>query len=339
MSLAEARTKRDDARQQLRAGIDPNALKKEVKAARIIADLGTVEKVAQSWLDFKSAGWAEETQRKAKYVVDQYIIPQLGKRKIADLRTADVAPMLASMSKGTPDVAKKARQYVNGIVRYAIRNGLREDGRLLSLEDALPRSESGHHPAATLPQEIGEVMAALKAYPSPVTRGALLICAYTAMRPGVAVQMEWSEIHGDEWHVPAKKMKKRRIHIVSLPTQVLDVLDDMRRFSGGEGYVFPPLARQKNPHLNRDSLSSALRDMGFRGKQTPHGFRATMRTAARERLKVDSDVLQAQLAHAKQGNVAKAYDRTTFDDERREAMQTWANWLDEQSDAATKRNQ
>jgi hypothetical protein len=50
---------------------------------------------------------------------------------------------------------------------------------------------------------------------------------------------------------------------------------------------------------------------------------------ARERLNVDIDVLEAQLAHAKRGDVQKAYDRTTFDDQRREVMQQWADYLDE----------
>ena len=68
--------------------------------------------------------------------------------------------------------------------------------------------------------------------------------------------------------------------------------------------------------------------MGFQGKHATHGFRGTLRTMARERLNVDMDVLEAQLAHAKRGDVAKAYDRTTFDDERRRVMQAWADYLD-----------
>lgn len=32
--------------------------------------------------------------------------------------------------------------------------------------------------------------------------------------------------------------------------------------------------------------------------------------------------------HAKKGDVQKAYDRTTFNDERRKVMQTWADYLD-----------
>jgi hypothetical protein len=35
------------------------------------------------------------------------------------------------------------------------------------------------------------------------------------------------------------------------------------------------------------------------------------------------------LAHAKRGDVQKAYDRTTFDEARRAAMQKWADFLDE----------
>ena len=43
---------------------------------------------------------------------------------------------------------------------------------------------------------------------------------------------------------------------------------------------------------------------------------------------MDIDVLEAQLAHAKKGDVQKAYDRTTFDDQRRDVMQGWADYLD-----------
>ena len=59
-----------------------------------------------------------------------------------------------------------------------------------------------------------------------------------------------------------------------------------------------------------------------------HGFRAMLRTVARERLGVDMDVLEAQLAHAKKGDVQKAYDRTQFLDQRRIVMQAWADYLD-----------
>jgi hypothetical protein len=54
-----------------------------------------------------------------------------------------------------------------------------------------------------------------------------------------------------------------------------------------------------------------------------------LRTVARERLGVAGDVLEAQLAHAKRGQVATAYDRTGFVRERHGVMQRWADYLDQ----------
>jgi len=123
-------------------------------------------------------------------------------------------------------------------------------------------------------------------------------------------------------------MKMQHDHIVPLPRQALVVLNELKAITGDSVYVFPSPAKQKTPHLHRDALSKALRDMGFQGKHATHGFRGMLRTVGRERLGIDIDVLEAQLAHAKRGNVQKAYDRTTFDDDRRRVMQEWADYVD-----------
>jgi integrase len=115
---------------------------------------------------------------------------------------------------------------------------------------------------------------------------------------------------------------------VPLSKQAMALVESMKQYTAGREYVFPPLARQNTPHLHRDTLSKALRDAGLQGKQTPHGLRATLRTLARERLGVSADVLEAQLAHAKKGEVQAAYDRTGFVEERKRVMQTWADYLD-----------
>lgn len=153
----------------------------------------------------------------------------------------------------------------------------------------------------------------------------------TALRPGVVAAAAWADIDlvAAEWNIPASKMKTRHVYDVPLPRQAIRILHEMQQYSAGREFVFPALARQKSPHLQRDALSNALRRIGFQGRHATHGFRGMLRTAGRERLNIDVDVLGAQLAHAKKGEVQKAYDRTTFNDKRREAMQAWANYLDE----------
>jgi integrase len=83
--------------------------------------------------------------------------------------------------------------------------------------------------------------------------------------------------------------------------------------------------------MHRDSLSKVLRENGLRGVTVTHGFRATLRTIAREKFRVDADILEAQLAHAKKDEIQAAYDRTQFLEERHELVQNWADYLDAQS--------
>jgi len=332
VSLADARSARDTARARLLAGIDPGATRKADKqTAKAKAEhdaRGTFEKVAAEWITFKSPGWASETKRKAEFVLERYLTPALGKHDIATLATKDVAKPLVALAATAPNLARKARQYIGGIVRYAQRNGLRDESRALPLDEILPSFDKGNIPAVTMPGDIAKLLSAIHDYGTHAVRAALLTCAYTAQRPGVVVAMRWDEIHGDEWHIPGPKMKMRHAHVVSLPRQALAQLDAVRAYTTGREYVFPPIARQKTPHLHRDALSNALRRMGFAGQHATHGFRGMLRTVARERLNIPVDVLEAQLAHAKKGEVQKAYDRTTFTDERRRAMQRWADYLD-----------
>ena len=331
VSLAEARRRRDTARRLLANGVDPSAARKAEKAAARGRRAGTFARVAESWLAFKAATWAPETRRKAEYVVRTCLIPRLGRQSIADLASRDVVPVLWEIAARAPDLASKARQFVQAIVTHAVREGLRDEGRTLLLDGVLPSAANrSHMPAATLPEDAAEVMRAIWNYPHEVTRAALLMCAWTAQRPGTVVAMRWNELTPDfsEWRIPPEKMKTRHTHIVPLPRQAVVLLETMKLLAAGREHVFPALARQKTPHLHRDALSKALRTMGFEGRHSPHGFRAMFRTLARERLGIDSDILEAQLAHAKRGEVQAAYDRTAFTEARREAMQRWADWLD-----------
>lgn len=330
VSLAEARRKRDDARALLRDGKDPSEVRKAAKLASRQRKEAAFPVIAAAWLAHKRKEWAAETHRKAEYVINTYLIPSLSRYSIATLSTKQAADVLEEIAATAPTLAMKARQYLSGIVTYAIRQGLREDGRLLVLRGAVPKHDKGHIPAATDPKEIATLLNAIDAYPTPVTRAALKLSMLTAMRPGVVAAARWADIDLDaaEWSIPPAMMKMRHAHIVPLPKQAVTVLREMKAYTDGHEFVFPPLARQKTAHLHRDAMSKALRSMGFQGKHATHGFRGMLRTVARERLGMDSDVLEAQLAHAKKGDVQKAYDRTTFNDERRRMMQAWADYLD-----------
>ena len=329
VTLQEARDRHKDARKLLANGSDPMDTRRATVGAQERVERTRFPAFAAEWLEYKKKRVGPETFRKAKLVVEGDLIPALRRHTVDALATKDVTPVLDKITTRAPNLAVKARQYLGGIVAYAIQQGLREDGKLLSLRGTVAKHDKGHIPAITKPAELRPLLLAIDAYSSPTTRAALLLASLTAMRPAIVASARWDhvDLEAAEWHVPGALMKTGNDHIVPLPKQAVALLRAIKGDKPGE-FVFPSPARQKTPHLHRDALSKALRDMGFQGKHATHGFRGTLRTMARERLGVDIDVLEAQLAHAKRGDVQKAYDRTTFDDQRVKVMQVWADYLD-----------
>jgi integrase len=61
---------------------------------------------------------------------------------------------------------------------------------------------------------------------------------------------------------------------------------------------------------------------------TGHGFRAMARTILHERLDIDPNIIEHQLAHKVPDALGVAYNRTKFLDQRKAMMQAWADYLD-----------
>ncbi len=173
----------------------------------------------------------------------------------------------------------------------------------------------------------------------PVTRAALALSALLLLRPGELRQMEWAWIDFDAATVtiPGKLMKRKKAdkangapHLVPLAPQALVILRELLPVTGGEGrrYVFQSLLTGERP-MSENTVNTALRRLGFdRETATAHGFRAMARTMAAERLGIDAQIIEAQLAHAVPDALGRAYNRTTFAEQRRELMVKWADYLD-----------
>lgn len=106
------------------------------------------------------------------------------------------------------------------------------------------------------------------------------------------------------------------------------ILRDLHPLTGAGHYVFPNPLTPDRP-LSDNGVLSALRRMGFgKDEMTGHGFRASARTLAAERLGIEPEVLEAQLAHRVPDALGRAYNRTLFIEQRRELMTRWADYLD-----------
>jgi integrase len=219
VTLAEARKRRDKARDALAQGEDPAQLKREAKLKRALMDATTFEAVARQWW----AHWSgPRSPRHAEYVIRRLeadVFPALGARPLANI----TAPQLLAMAKGIEargalDIAKRALQTCGQIMRYAVAHGLIERNPAADVRpsDAL-KSRKKENYARLDAKEVPELLRKIEAYQgSTYTRLAMKLMAYTFVRTGELIGARWAEfdLEAAEWRIPAERMKMRTPHIV-----------------------------------------------------------------------------------------------------------------------------
>jgi len=111
--------------------------------------------------------------------------------------------------------------------------------------------------------------------------------------------------------------------------QAVAILRDLQPWTSRSVYVFPG-GRSAHRPMSENALTAALRRVGYaNGEVTVHGFRATARTLLDEVLGFRPDYIEHQLAHQVRDSNGRAYNRTSFLEQRRAMLQRWADYLDE----------
>lgn len=129
-----------------------------------------------------------------------------------------------------------------------------------------------------------------------------------------------------EWRIPAERMKMRTPHLVPLSRQAVTVLSELREMNGAGRLAFPSTTSREKP-MSENTILYALYRMGYPGRATGHGFRATASTLLNE-MAWRPDVIERQLAHKEANKVRAAYHRSEYLPERRKMMQAWVDYFD-----------
>ena len=332
VSLAKAREKRQSAREQIVAGIDPGAVKKAVKAAKVAEVEHAFEVIAREWHDKFKATWTPGHADTIFRRMELDLFPFIGAKQISGITAPEVLSVLHKVeARGALETAHRIKTIAAQVFRYAIATGRATYDPTVPLKGALPPSTPQHFPSFTDPKRIAELLRAIDDFKgSIVVRSALWLAAYTFVRPGELRHMEWAEIDLEKgmWDIPAGKMKMKISHFVPLCEQAVAILLELQLLTGSGKYVFP-CNRSPQRAMSENTINAALRRMGYKKEEfTGHGFRAMARTLLDEVLSFPAAHIEAQLAHAVKDANGRAYNRTTFLDDRKAMMQKWANYLD-----------
>ena len=147
------------------------------------------------------------------------------------------------------------------------------------------------------------------------------------MRPSEASGTRWAEIDLDSnlWTIPAERMKAKREHIVPLSPQALEILEIMKPISAHREHLFPSRNDPKQP-MNSQTANAALKRIGYGGRLVAHGLRSIASTSLNE-AGFNPDVIEASLAHTDKNEVRRAYNRSTYLEQRKELVVWWGGFV------------
>ncbi len=338
VTLTAARKARDAAKMQKSKGIDPLQARQGEKLKASVGTGDTFEACANDWLVRGKPNWSDAHYVRERRNITKDLIPYLGKRAIASIKPIELLAVIQKVeARGALDVAHRVLLTAHGIWCHAVATGRAERDVTGDIKKALKPHIKENLPAITDPAELAELLRASKAYNGgPVVRAALQLAPMLFQRPGNLRTMRWANLNLDAglWAIPSEDMKRTKAekingqaHVVPLPTQAVAILRDIQNLTGHGEYVFPGLRDHQAP-MSEAAVSAALAAMGYKGRHTWHGYRATGRTILRQVLKYPVDVIEAQLAHTGQITHGGAYDRTTHLDDRTTMLQVWADYLD-----------
>jgi len=160
VSLKAAREKRDTARQQLGAGIDPGDARKAEKIAH--AGSESFEAIAREWYAKFSLGWVATHADRILRRLEKDVFPWLGKRAIAEIKAPDLLAVARRIeSRGALETAHRAMQNCGQVFRYAVATGRAERDPTGDLRGALPPPKEKHHASIIEPKRIGALLVRL----------------------------------------------------------------------------------------------------------------------------------------------------------------------------------
>jgi integrase len=149
----------------------------------------------------------------------------------------------------------------------------------------------------------------------------------TLQRPGEIRGARWSEFNLKDaiWHIPAKRMKRGRDHLVPLPKQALEIINVIKKITGDEELLFPGRLSNKRPISDVAMIKIVKKLSG--DKMTPHGVRHTGSTILNEQ-NYNRDWIEYQLSHVEENKIRGTYNKAKYLEQRFEMMQDWADYLD-----------
>ena len=320
VSLAEARAKAFEYRKAALEGSDPTLLRSGGVPTFATATEAVIVLYAGKW---KPGGKSEGQWRSS---LGTYVLPAIGSKRVDEVTSGDVMDCLSPIWASRPETAKRVRQRIAAVMKWAIAQGYRQDNPAGdAVTAALPKQAAARkHLRALAHRDVSDAIERIRQSNAYATlRLAVEFAVVTAVRSGEVRGAVWEEVDLDTglWTIPGERMKAGRQHRVPLSGRAAGVLAEARKHGSGSGLVFPSKSGGEIPSW---ALAKLVSSLGIEG--TLHGMRSSFRDWCGETGAV-REVAEACLAHRIGSAAEQAYARSDLLQRRRELMNAWAEYI------------
>jgi len=328
LTLANARSLRTDYLALLANGIDPQVQAEAAEEQHQIGLDSIFATVAANWFQLKSKSVTPDYAKDIWRSLEKDVFPAIGEIPVQQIKARTLIDALEHIrARGALETVRRLVQRINEIMIYAVNTGLIDTNHATGIGMAFEKPKKQNMPTLR-PEELPKLLRALvMSNLSVPTRCLIEWQLLTLVRPSEASGTQWAEINFESkiWTIPAGRMKSKREHNVPLSLQALAILEIMKPISLHRRHVFPSRNNPKLP-MNSQTANAALKRIGFGGKLVAHGLRSIASTALNE-ANFNSDHIEAALAHTDKNEVRRAYNRTTYFDQRIIIMDWWGDFV------------
>lgn len=270
----------------------------------------------------------EKTKEEHTRIIDNELVPAFGQIPAKEVTRSQILSLLdkKAIADGKPTMANRIRARLHSIYEFGLHRGLVEVNPARGIK-AYPEGESKRERYYS-EKEIRSLWEAFEQVNEPAG-SVMKMLLLTGQRKTETMRMEWGHLRGDVWTIPAHLAKGKRSHDVPLSDMALDVLETMKAVNADKTYVFNSPVLDDAPVDEIKRSVKRVREISGVKDFRLHDMRRTAATYM-AMLNTDRTVLGKILNHkglAGDGQVTAIYDRHSYMNEKRHALQKWANHL------------
>jgi integrase len=318
VSLFAARQRAREIGAAATKGVDLPAVEKRERGEERKA-AGRPQTVADL-LDEYVERYCKPNQRKwtlTERMFDSHVKPALGKKPLAELRRADIVELLDDLQneKGFKAQVNRVRSQMLAAFNWAIEREYLETNPAAAIKK---RKIEATRDRVLTDEELRAIWRTADGLPDP-SRSLVKAWILTGQRRDELRCMTWREVDVARaiWTLPAARNKGKRDHEIPLAPAMVALLDELRRV-GKPVFTTDGL----KPYAGQKRLKAILdRESGVKD-WTFHDLRRTASTGMAA-LHVSQDTIDRVLNHAK-GTLAGTYNRHQYLDQKRKALEAWA---------------